>query len=91
LGAVAQRCGEQKINLHQRGQELRPHAASPPPGSGDLCLITATPLAAVVEHLRQEQVAILEGPGPRTGAVGPIMSVYIRDPDGNLIELSNYL
>jgi catechol 2,3-dioxygenase-like lactoylglutathione lyase family enzyme len=83
--------GAQKLNLHQAGAEIAPHAATPAPGSADLCLISAVPLDEVVAHLRAEGVAIEEGPVPRTGARGPITSVYLRDPDGNLIEVSTYL
>ena len=84
----ALRFGSQKINLHQSGREFEPKALSPTPGSGDLCFLTATPLAEVTEHLSASDVAIIEGPVRRTGAVGPIDSLYVRDPDGNLIELS---
>lgn len=82
--------GTQKINLHQRGKEFEPKAHAPTPGSGDLCFITVVPLAQVIDHLRDCGVAIVEGPVPRTGARGPMMSVYFRDPDLNLIEVSNY-
>jgi catechol 2,3-dioxygenase-like lactoylglutathione lyase family enzyme len=82
--------GRQKINLHPASAPLKPHAAMPAPGSADLCLITGTPLAEVIAHLQRAGVAIEEGPVVRTGATGPIRSVYLRDPDGNLIELSNY-
>ena len=82
--------GTQKINLHQRGHEFEPKAASPTPGSADLCFITRTPLVEVMAHLEACDVAILEGPVPRTGACGPITSVYFRDPDSNLIEVGNY-
>ena len=82
--------GVQKINLHQYRHELEPKAERPTPGSGDLCLITSVPLDEVIEHLRACEVPVLEGPVPRTGARGPIMSVYFRDPDQNLIEVSNY-
>jgi catechol 2,3-dioxygenase-like lactoylglutathione lyase family enzyme len=82
--------GAQKINLHQYGREFEPKAKKPTPGSVDLCFITSMPISDVVEHLRVCGVELLEGPVQRTGAVGPIMSVYFRDPDGNLIELSNY-
>jgi catechol 2,3-dioxygenase-like lactoylglutathione lyase family enzyme len=82
--------GQQKINLHQAGHEFEPKAAAPTPGSGDLCFISSTPLAQVVEHLNACHVSIIEGPVQRTGALGPIESVYFRDPDGNLVELSNY-
>ena len=82
--------GQQKINLHQQGQEFEPKAALPTPGSQDLCFIATTPLAQVIAHLQRCGVAVLEGPAARTGATGTIRSVYFRDPDGNLIEVSNY-
>ncbi len=82
--------GSQKINLHQQGREFEPKATNPTPGSADLCFITVTPIDEAMEKLRESGVAILEGPVKRTGATGPILSVYIRDPDGNLIEISNY-
>ena len=82
--------GEQKINLHPADAPLRPHAARPTPGSGDLCLVTCTPIDDVIAELLNAGVAIEEGPVPRTGALGPITSVYFRDPDGNLIEVSRY-
>jgi catechol 2,3-dioxygenase-like lactoylglutathione lyase family enzyme len=83
--------GGQKINLHQLGYEFEPKAQTPTPGSADLCLITATPLSDVIAHLAACGVVVEEGPVPRTGARGPLESVYIRDPDGNLIELANEL
>ena len=83
--------GRQKFNLHEAGREFEPKAARPAPGSIDLCLITATPLADVIAHLQRCNVDIIEGPVAKTGATGPIRSVYFRDPDGNLIEVSNYL
>ncbi|MGW0808635.1 VOC family protein [Nonomuraea sp. NPDC002799] len=83
--------GQSKINLHQAGQEFEPKAARPEPGSADLCLITGDPLDAVVAELAGHGVPIEEGPVERTGATGPIRSVYLRDPDGNLIEISNCL
>ena len=82
--------GSQKINLHAKGKEFEPKAATPTPGSADLCFISSTPLAKVLAHLQQCRVSILEGPVQRTGATGPIVSVYFRDPDANLIEISNY-
>jgi len=82
--------GRQKINLHQSGREFEPKALKPTPGSMDLCFITETPLAEVAARLKECGVAIAEGPVPKTGAMGPMMSVYFRDPDGNLIEVSNY-
>jgi catechol 2,3-dioxygenase-like lactoylglutathione lyase family enzyme len=90
-GRKALSFGQQKINLHQAGKEIEPKAVRPTPGSADLCFIASTPVAAVVAHLRKEGVSIEEGPVPRTGAIGPIQSVYFRDPDGNLIEVSNYV
>ncbi len=90
-GRKALQFGRQKINLHERGKEFDPKAASPTPGSGHLCFITEVPLPQVMDHIRSCGVEILEGPVRRTGAVGPIESIYIRDPDGNLIEVSNYL
>jgi catechol 2,3-dioxygenase-like lactoylglutathione lyase family enzyme len=83
--------GEHKINLHEAGREIDPKALRPVPGSGDLCLITRTPLDRVIAHLERVGVPILEGPVGRTGARGAIESVYFRDPDGNLIEVSNYV
>ncbi|MGZ5038658.1 MAG: VOC family protein [Usitatibacter sp.] len=82
--------GQQKINLHQSGREFDPKALKPTPGSLDLCFITQTPLEEVMAHLRASGVAIAEGPVPKTGALGPMSSVYFRDPDGNLVEVSNY-
>lgn len=89
-GRKALRFGRQKINLHQFGREFEPKAAAPAPGSADFCLITEVPIPKVVEHLQACGVRIEEGPVQRTGAVGPILSVYVRDPDGNLVEISNY-
>jgi catechol 2,3-dioxygenase-like lactoylglutathione lyase family enzyme len=82
--------GRQKINLHQAGREYEPKALKPNPGSMDLCFITETPLDDVIAQLKAQGVAIAEGPVPKTGALGPMTSVYFRDPDGNLIEVSNY-
>lgn len=82
--------GTQKINLHAVGAELEPRAPNAMPGTGDLCLITATPMPQVLAHLAACGVDVLLGPVPRTGARGPILSVYFRDPDGNLVEVSNY-
>ncbi|MCX5468067.1 VOC family protein [Acinetobacter nematophilus] len=83
--------GQQKINLHQAGHEFEPKAKHPTRGSADLCFITSTPLNELIIHLAHQKVVIQEGPVQRTGAVGNIMSVYIRDPDENLIEISNYI
>jgi len=88
-GRKALAFGAQKINLHEAGKEFEPKALHPTPGSADLCLI-ATPLPEVIAHLAQCAVPILEGPVGRTGATGPIRSVYFRDPDQNLVEVSNY-
>ena len=82
--------GAQKINLHEAGREFEPKAARPTPGSADLCLISAVSLSEVIAHLARCDVPILEGPVARTGATGPIQSVYFRDPDQNLIEVSTY-
>ncbi|KAI7801447.1 glyoxalase domain-containing protein 5 [Triplophysa rosa] len=82
--------GEQKFNLHQVGKEFEPKAKIPTPGSADLCLVTKTPLTTVAAHLKACGVTVEEGPVDRTGAVGLISSVYFRDPDDNLIEVSNY-
>ncbi|KAM6999819.1 glyoxalase domain-containing protein 5 [Tautogolabrus adspersus] len=82
--------GQQKFNLHQLGQEFEPKAKYPTSGSADLCLVTKTPLGTVAEHLKVCGVEIEEGPVERTGAVGTITSLYLRDPDHNLIEVSNY-
>ncbi|MBI2318366.1 MAG: VOC family protein [Betaproteobacteria bacterium] len=82
--------GRQKINLHRHGNEFEPKADQPTPGSSDVCLIAAVPVADVIAHLAACGVAVLEGPVERTGATGPIVSVYFRDPDRNLIEVSNY-
>ena len=83
--------GAQKINLHVYGHEFEPKAAVPTPGSLDLCFIASTPLHAVQQHLERHGIAIECGPVQRTGALGPIESLYVRDPDHNLIEISRYL
>ena len=81
--------GDQKINLHQAGHEFEPKALRPTRGSADLCFLAATPLEQAAAHLETMGVAIEEGPVRRTGATGPILSIYVRDPDGNLVEVAN--
>lgn len=88
-GRKALAFGNQKINLHQAGREFEPKAERPVPGSADFCLITSVPLAEVMAHLESCGVAIIEGPVAKTGATGPLRSVYFRDPDLNLVEVSN--
>jgi len=85
----ALRFGTQKLNLHPAGGQFLPVAELPTPGSADLCLIAETPLEQVVTHLGRCGVQVEMGPIRRTGATGPLHSVYVRDPDGNLIEISN--
>jgi catechol 2,3-dioxygenase-like lactoylglutathione lyase family enzyme len=85
---MAFKFGNQKINLHVRGREFEPKAHVPAPGALDLCFIASIPLDQVIERLNAAQWPIIEGPVLRTGATGPIRSVYVRDPDLNLIELS---
>ncbi|MEO0328904.1 MAG: VOC family protein [Pseudomonadota bacterium] len=90
-GRVALCFAGQKINLHETGNEFEPKATKPMPGSADFCLITHTPLEDCIDHITQCGVKIINGPIQRTGARGPIQSIYIRDPDANLIEISNYI
>ncbi len=80
--------GTQKINLHPAAAPFAPHAAAPGPGTADLCLLTADPLDDWQAHLSALGIAVEEGPVRRTGATGPLLSIYVRDPDGNLIEIS---
>jgi catechol 2,3-dioxygenase-like lactoylglutathione lyase family enzyme len=87
-GRKAFRFGRQKINLHVKGREFEPKAHTPVPGALDLCFIAGVPLDEAIETLRSKGVEIIEGPVLRTGAVGPIRSIYLRDPDLNLIEIS---
>jgi catechol 2,3-dioxygenase-like lactoylglutathione lyase family enzyme len=90
-GRTAVHFGKQKINLHVVGKEFEPKAERATAGSGDLCFLTSVPLDTVIQTLRSNGVAILLGPVPKTGAQGPIRSVYVRDPDLNLIEISNLI
>ncbi len=83
--------GNQKINLHIKGKEFEPKADKPTPGSLDLCFIADRPLNDVIQKLKKEQWPIIEGPVIRTGATAKINSIYIRDPDFNLIEISEML
>jgi catechol 2,3-dioxygenase-like lactoylglutathione lyase family enzyme len=89
-GRVALKFGNQKINLHKYGHEFEPKANTPTPGSEDLCFITETELKVAMAHVKSNGVDILEGPVSRTGATGPIVSFYFRDPDGNLVEVANH-
>lgn len=88
---VALLFGTQKINLHETGKEFDPKAAQVQPGSADLCFLSDGSLEGWVSHLAAMGVPLEDGPVQRTGATGPILSIYIRDPDGNLIEISNQL
>ena len=82
--------GRQKLNLHQAGREFEPKALRPAPGAIDICFITGQSLDDVMAQLREHGVVIIEGPVDKTGALGPMKSVYFRDPDGNLVEVSRY-
>lgn len=87
-GRIALRFGEQKLNLHQLGAEVSPHATVAAPGSADLCFLVADPPKQIIEELEREGIPVELGPVKRTGATSDIVSVYLRDPDGNLVELS---
>lgn len=86
---MALKFGQQKINLHPRATPYKPHAKTPIPGTADLCFLSETPLEQWLEYLDVNDLEVEEGPVRRTGAMGPITSIYLRDPDGNLIEISN--
>lgn len=88
-GRIALKFGDQKINLHPASAPLAPHAKAPTAGSADLCFLTRAPVEAVIAELTANGVHIVEGPVERTGARAGLISVYCRDPDGNLIEISN--
>jgi catechol 2,3-dioxygenase-like lactoylglutathione lyase family enzyme len=88
-GRMALKFGDQKINLHQLGNEFEPRANQSTPGSQDICFLTNTKLEVAMEHVKSKGVNIIEGPVTRMGATGPIVSFYFRDPDGNLIEVAN--
>jgi catechol 2,3-dioxygenase-like lactoylglutathione lyase family enzyme len=88
-GRKALAFGTQKINLHEAGREFEPKADTPTPGSADLCFLTETPVEDHAKHLAALGIAVIEGPVARTGAVGPLWSIYVRDPDSNLIEIAN--
>lgn len=89
-GRKALAFGNQKINLHEKGKEFEPKAQYPTPGSADLCFISDTPVEEVYKELQEKQIPIIEGIVDRTGATGKIRSIYFRDPDQNLVEVSNY-
>lgn len=88
---TALRFGAMKINLHQQGAEFQPHAATPAPGTADLCFLTSESLETWMLHLEARGVEVEEGPVMRSGAQGPLNSIYLRDPDGNLVEVSQQM
>lgn len=87
----ALRFGRQKLNLHEAGQEFEPKAARPTRGSADLCFVTSNPLSEWQQHLKECSVEVVAGPIVQVGAMGPMQSIYFYDPDGNLLELAQYL
>jgi catechol 2,3-dioxygenase-like lactoylglutathione lyase family enzyme len=89
-GRVALSFGTTKLNLHPAGDEYDPHAADPTPGAADFCLVVDEPISTVVERVENAGVSLVEGPGRRVGARGEMESVYVRDPDGNLVEFAHY-
>lgn len=89
-GRRALQFGDQKVNLHPAGDEFEPKAALPTPGGGDFCVTTDAPIDTVERRLRDAGVEVVHGPVEQQGAVGPMLSVYFRDPDGNLVEVANY-
>jgi len=89
-GRKALQVGHCKINLHQTGRELEPKAARPGPGTQDICLVATSSMQDILDHLADASVPVIEGPVAKTGAMGPIESIYLRDPDDNLVELSWY-
>ncbi len=90
-GLHAVRFGSQKFNIHDAATDVAPKAHNIVPGAADFCLISATPVSQVIRHLQKCGVAVEEGPVRRSGAVGTLESVYFRDPDGNLVEVSNVI
>jgi catechol 2,3-dioxygenase-like lactoylglutathione lyase family enzyme len=89
-GRLALKFGTQKINLHELGRERQPNARRAQAGSADLCFLSDEPLDSWVDHFEQEGVDVVGGPIRQTGALGPMDSIYCRDPDGNLVEIASY-
>lgn len=89
-GRVALSFGTAKLNIHPAGDEYDPHAIEPTPGAADFCLIVDEPIEAVEQRIEKAGVEIIEGPLRKVGACGPMQSVYVRDPDGNLVEFARY-
>lgn len=90
-GRLGLHFGDQKLNVHVAGAEIQPNATAATPGSADLCFLTSTPVEGVVRACEDAGIAVEQGPVQRTGATGDLLSVYVRDPDGNLVELANRL